>query len=118
MVLELLSSSFKGKYVLVTGATNGIRSSIALLYRKLGAKVFINGRNKGGIQKWIDSHPFTSSDDPTGVFLPATGDVSTEEGVASVVVAVDEIIGVDQPLDVISASLTLGSGQQCRHIRL
>lgn len=45
--------TLEGKTVLVTGASSGIGRGIAVACSRMGAKVFINGRNEGRLQETL-----------------------------------------------------------------
>ena len=67
---------FKGKAVLITGATRGIGFAIAKAFSDEGAKVALNGRTKLSVESAVKKLPGS---------VPAIGDVSEVSGCLSAV---------------------------------
>lgn len=79
---------FRGKSVLVTGATRGIGRACAAAFLAEGARVAINGRTAETVAEAMLAF--------TGEIIAAPGDVSTAEGCrATVAAALDALGGLD-----------------------
>ena len=79
--------SLEGKTILVTGASSGIGRSIAIESSKMGAKIILNGRDKGRLEETLslmrdDSHSIISAD------------ISEERDLENLVQTIDKIDGV------------------------
>ncbi len=79
--------SLEGKVILITGASSGIGRGIAIACSKMGAKVFINGRNKSKLQ---ETSALMASDDT--VVLPA--DLTDAKALTSLVEKLPKLDGL------------------------
>ena len=77
-----------GKTALVTGSTQGIGRAIALGLARAGATVAVNGRTASRVDEAIAG---LLEDAPGASFVPAPGDVSTDEGTQQVLTAVPHV---------------------------
>jgi len=77
-----------GRRALVTGSTAGIGLAIAKSLAQLGAEVAVNGRTDERVRQAIEG---LRQDAVEGRFIPAPGDVGTEEGAAQVIGAVPDL---------------------------
>lgn len=77
-----------GRTALVTGSTQGIGAAIAAGLARAGARVAVNGRTADSVDAAV-----AELRESTGLdaFLPAPGDVSTDDGVAAVRAAVPDV---------------------------
>ena len=77
-----------GRTALVTGSTQGIGAAIAAGLARAGARVAVNGRTADSVAAAV-----AELRESTGLdaFLPAPGDVSTDDGVAAVRAAVPDV---------------------------
>jgi len=76
----------QGKTALVTGSTSGIGEAIAVALAAEGVRVAINGRNVEAAERVIAEIGAARA-------VPALGDLSTGEGVASVAAAAEKQLG-------------------------
>jgi len=77
-----------GTTALVTGSTQGIGRAIALGLARAGATVAVNGRTASRVDEAIAG---LLEDAPGASFVPAPGDVSTDEGTQQVLAAVPHV---------------------------
>ncbi|QGQ18191.1 SDR family oxidoreductase [Cellulomonas sp. JZ18] len=77
-----------GRTALVTGSTQGIGAAIAAGLARAGARVAVNGRSASSVESALDA---LRADVPEGAFVPASGDVTTDDGVAAVRDAVPHV---------------------------
>jgi NAD(P)-dependent dehydrogenase (short-subunit alcohol dehydrogenase family) len=77
-----------GKRALVTGSTAGIGQAIAKEFGSLGAQVAINGRTQERVDEAIRQ---LQTEARNGTFLPAPGDVGSQDGLARVIEAAPEV---------------------------
>lgn len=78
-----------GRTALVTGSTQGIGAAIALGLARAGARVAVNGRSAGSVDRALAE--LAAADGVAGSFVAAPGDVTTDEGVAAVRAVVSEV---------------------------
>lgn len=79
--------SLEGKTILVTGASSGIGRGIAIECSKMGAKMVINGRNE---QRLNETFQQLAGDG----HLSIVADLSSQEGIDSIVAQCPEINGI------------------------
>lgn len=77
-----------GRTALVTGSTQGIGAAIAAGLARAGARVAVNGRTADSVAAAVAELRESTGLD---VFLPAPGDVSTDDGLAAVRAAVPDV---------------------------
>lgn len=83
---------FKGKKILITGASQGIGEAIALYFAQSGAQVALNGRKEEKLLEVRAKLPQPEN----GAHVIATGDISKEEDVNRLVDhAITEMGGLD-----------------------
>lgn len=70
-----------GKTALVTGSTQGIGAAIATGLARAGARVAVNGRTGDSVEAALER---LRDGSPGAEFLPAPGDISTDEGAQQV----------------------------------
>lgn len=79
--------TLEGKTVLVTGASSGIGRGIAVACSRMGAKVFINGRNEGRLQETLSQ---LEGED----HIIAVGDLTDSSAITTVVSSLPKLDGV------------------------
>ena len=79
--------SLEGKTILVTGASSGIGRGVAITCSKMGAKVFINGRNVAKLQETLSLMEADGD-----VMIP--GDLTDEGELNSLVASIPKLDGV------------------------
>ena len=80
--------SLEGKSILVTGASGGIGRAIALECARMGARVYITGRNEDKLDDVLRSAP----DDASVTSIP--GDLTTSDAVKKIAESVEPLDGV------------------------
>jgi NAD(P)-dependent dehydrogenase (short-subunit alcohol dehydrogenase family) len=97
--------SLKGKTVFVTGASSGIGKAVAIEVSKMGATVYINGRNK---ERLNDTFIHLE----TGDHVQIVTELSTEKGINSVVDALPLLDGIVHCAGISKPQLFQYSGQE------
>lgn len=80
--------SLGGKNILVTGASSGIGKAIALECSRMGARVFITGRNPERLNEVLSSLNSGTEN------VPIIADLTTEDGIKAVAEAVESLDGI------------------------
>lgn len=80
--------SLKGKKILITGASSGIGKAIALECSKMGARLFITGRNPERLYEVQNS--FQSENDDISI----TADLTLFEGIDTIANTVEDLDGI------------------------
>lgn len=80
--------SLNGKNILVTGASSGIGKAIALECSRMGAKIFITGRNPERLNEVLSS--LNSGNEN----IPIIADLTTEDGIEAIAEAVENLDGI------------------------
>lgn len=79
--------SLEGKSILVTGASSGIGRGIAVACSKMGAKLFINGRNLSKLKQTI-------SEMENDCHQIVAGDITNQDDLQSIVDALPQLDGI------------------------
>lgn len=82
--------SLEGKTILVTGSTSGIGQATAIACSKLGATIIVTGRNEDRLQKTLGLLDESFGQKHLGI----VADISTQEGLDTLVAGLPEIDGV------------------------
>ncbi|MEU1056601.1 SDR family oxidoreductase [Streptomyces sp. NPDC005876] len=77
-----------GRTALVTGSSQGIGAAIAAGLARAGAKVGVNGRDAGRLEKAVDG---LRAQVPEGEFVPVAADLGTEEGAGRAVAELPDV---------------------------
>lgn len=91
--------SLENKIILVTGASSGIGKATAIECAKLGATIVATGRNKERLNETADSLDTSFGQSHIGIIA----DLSTEQGVASLVSQLPPLDGVSSNAGVTAA---------------
>lgn len=95
--------SLKGKTILVTGASSGIGRSVAVTCSKMGAVVYINGRNSERLNETLS---LMDGSDNIGII----GDITKEE-------TIQEIVANSPKFDGVVHCAGIGHAKLCKQIK-
>lgn len=96
--------SLEGKNVLVTGASSGIGRAIAITCSKMGANIYLNGRNKQRLEETLSLMPF-------GEHRLIVADLTDQDAMLS---AVDEL----PVLDGVVHNAGIGHRKVCKQVTI